>query len=589
MRLVFDIEADGLLDTLTKIHCIVIHDLDSKELFSFGPDKIDEAITMLEKADVVIGHNVIGYDIPAIKKVYPTFSIPPYVDTLICSRLIWSDIKENDFRFQRKSPDFPSRLIGKHSLESWGYRLRLLKGDYALSNDFSTWSPAMQEYCERDVAVTVKLFERIDEKKYSLEAIELEHKFAQIIANQEQIGFPFDEKKAQDLYARLVKKRLSIEESLQDKFKPIEHKTIFIPKVNNKTRGYVKGQATEKINIVAFNPNSRQHVAERLINKYGWKPKEFTPDGKPKVDDSILAELNYPEAKELSEYFLIQKRIAQLAEGNQGWLKVQKHGRVFHSVITNGTPSGRCRHHSVNISQVPSSSVPYGVECRSLFHAPTGYKLVGCDASGIELRCLGHYLQPFDSGAFIKELLSGDIHEANRTSLGLSDRSGAKRFIYCLIYGGGNARLGETIQKGAEEGKRLKAKFFKANPAFKRLREAVIEKAQSGFLKGLDGRLLPIRSTHSALNTLLQSAGSLIMKQATILLHEELDKTLTYAEDYAMVAHIHDEVQLLVKEQHAEEVGNKAVQSIRHTAEHFKFRCQLDGEYKIGNNWSETH
>ena len=223
------------------------------------------------------------------------------------------------------------------------------------------------------------------------------------------------------------------------------------------------------------------------------------------------------------------------------------------------------------------------------FIAPTGYKLVGCDASGIELRCLGHYLHPFDSGAFIKELLSGDIHEQNRKSLGLTNRSDSKRFIYCLIYGGGNARLGETIGKGAEEGKRFKEKFFKANPAFRRLKKQ-LQKAQTGFLKGLDGRLLPIRSTHSALNTLLQSAGSLIMKQATIILHEELDKQgLIYAEDYALVAHIHDEVQLLVKEQHAETVGLQAVQSIRHTAEHFKFRCKLDGEYKVGNNWSETH
>ena len=126
MRLVFDIETDGLLDDLTKIHSIVIHDLDNNKLHSFDPTGIDEAVNMLEKADVIIGHNVIGFDIPAIVKVYPQFSIPPYVDTLICSRLIWSDIKENDFKFKHKS-DFPLRLIGKHSLESWGYRLGLLK------------------------------------------------------------------------------------------------------------------------------------------------------------------------------------------------------------------------------------------------------------------------------------------------------------------------------------------------------------------------------------------------------------------------------------------------------------------------------
>ena len=590
MRLVFDIESNGLLDEMDKIWSIVIHNIDTKQTFSFDPSGIDDAVKMLQNADVIIGHNILGFDIPAIVKIFPRFNIPPYVDTLICSRLIWSDIKENDFKFQRKTTSFPSRLIGKHSLEAWGYRLHLLKGDYAQTNDFSSWSPELQLYCERDVAVTLKLYQKISEKNYSLQAMTLEHCFAQIIENQTQVGFPFDVEAAQRLYADLVKKRLSLEEKLQEDFPPKQNKTIFVPKVNNKSKGYVKGQAFEKVETVLFNPNSRHHIGERLLEKYNWKPKEFTANGQPKIDDSILAELDIPEAKTLGEYLLIQKRIAQLAEGNQGLLKVVKDDRIFHNCITNGTPSGRMRHFGINISQIPSVSVPYGREFRSLFIAPDGYKLVGCDASGIELRCLGHYLHPFDSGAFINELLRGDIHEKNRKDLGLEKRSDAKRWAYCLIYGGGDARLGETIGVSAQEGKKLKNKFFKANPAFKILRDRVQEKAKTGFLNGLDGRLLPVRAAHIALNLLLQSAASLIVKQATIFLHENLEKQgLTYGEDFVMVAHIHDEMQMLVKEQYAETLGGQAVQSIRNTTEHFKFRCPLEGEYKIGNNWSETH
>ena len=174
--------------------------------------------------------------------------------------------------------------------------------------------------------------------------------------------------------------------------------------------------------------------------------------------------------------------------------------------------------------------------------------------------------------------------------MGLENRSDSKRAIYCLIYGGGDARLGEAINGTAEDGKKLKNKFFRKNPAFKRLRDQVITKASSGYLKGLDGRLLPIRASYSALNTILQSSASLIMKQATIFLHKKLEeKGYVYGEDYYQVAHIHDEVQLIAKEKIADEIGQIAVQSIRHTTEHFKFRCPLEGAYKVGYNWSETH
>jgi DNA polymerase-1 len=203
---------------------------------------------------------------------------------------------------------------------------------------------------------------------------------------------------------------------------------------------------------------------------------------------------------------------------------------------------------------------------------------------------LGHILQPYDGGAFIKELLEGDIHTKNQKDMGLETRAQSKRAIYCLIYGGGDARLGEAVGGTAEDGKKLKKKFFKNNPAFKILREKVMAKAKTGFLKGIDGRLLPCRADYISLNLILQATASLIMKQATVFLHKALEeKGYVWGEDYYQVAHIHDEVQLIAKENIADEVGQIAVQSIRHTTEHFKFRCPLEGEYKVGNNWSQTH
>lgn len=589
MKYIFDVESNGFLETMDKIHCIVLYELESKKLLSFRPNEIDKAVSLLENADEIIGHNIVGFDIPAIQILYPNFKVPKHTDTLLISRLIWSDIKENDFKFAHNN-EMPKDCIGKHSLKSWGYRLKLLKGDFSDTNTFDEFTEEMLTYCERDVELTNSLYNKILSKNYSQQAIDLEHDFARVIHKQTVIGFPFDKVNAQKLYSKLAKRRLEIEEQLQKVFPPEVKKYIFIPKVNSKKYGYQKNIPIEKEEVTVFNPGSRQHIAERLIKKYQWKPKEYGLNGKPKVDETVLGELEFAEAKLLSEYLMLQKRIGQLAEGNQAWLKIEKNGRIFHNVITNGTPSSRCRHFNCNISQVPSATAVYGTDCRALFFAPSGYRLVGCDASGIELRCLGHILHPFDGGAFIKELLDGDIHTKNQKDMGLETRAQSKRAIYCLIYGGGDARLGEAVGGTAEDGKKLKNKFFKNNPAFKRLREKVIAKAKSGFLKGIDGRLLPCRADYISLNLILQATASLIMKQATVFLHKAIEeKGYVWGEDYYQVAHIHDEVQLIARENIADEIGQIAVQSIRHTTQHFKFRCPLEGEYKVGNNWSETH
>lgn len=591
MKYVFDIETNGLLDTLTKIHCIVLINIETEELLSFRPTEVDKAIKLLSEAKLICGHNIINFDLPAIKKLNPGFETKAkIVDTMICSRLIWSDIKNTDFQnYQRYG--FQSKMIGSHALKAWGLRLNLRKGDFGESNDWSTWSEDMQKYCERDVELNFKFYQIIEKKKYSQQALNLEHDFAKVIQLQQEHGFTFNREAANELLRTLIKRRIDLEQELQDAFPPWDKQLEdFIPARDNKTKGYTKGIPVQRHETITFNPNSRQHIANRLIEKYEWKPKDFTPDGKPQVDETVLSKLEYKEAKILSEYLLIQKRISQLAEGNSAWLKLEKQGKLHGSVITNGAVTGRCTHRSPNIAQVPRVGSPYGEDCRALFTVPEGFKLCGVDVSGLELRCLSHYLARYDNGEYANIVTEGDIHTYNQEAANLPSRNLAKTMIYALIYGAGDARMGEIINGSSKEGKQLKEKLFKQIPALSKLTRDVRDKvARTGVLKAIDGRLLNIRSSHSALNFLIQSCGSIIVKQATINLHEVLFYKYKYGKDFAMVAHVHDEMQLQVREDIAEDVGRLAVKAVKDTQKIFGLRCPLDAEYKIGSNWAETH
>ena len=586
MKIIFDIECDGFLSEATKIHSIVIKDIDTGQIFSYHGDTIGKGLYMLSGANLLVGHNILKFDLEVIKKLHPEYIIDGEVfDTLLVSRLIWTNRKELDFRLK----DLPLKLAGRHSLESWGYRLGLRKGEFAKENDFSEWSQKMQDYCELDVEVNFKLFQLMQKQNYSKQAIQLEHEFARCIIQQEAHGFHFDVASAKKLYTSLAKRRLELEKSLVSTF-PNWQKYVgtFIPKRDNKTQGYKKGVPIKRYKEISFNPNSRDHISDRLMNK-GWKPELYTPDGKPKVDESVLSTLPYPEAKILAEHFLVQKRIGQLAEGANAWLKLELNGKIYGQVITNGANTGRCTHQRPNVAQTPSSAVPYGKECRSLFTVPDGFSLVGADASGLELRCLAHYIGAFDEGHFTKQLLHGDIHTYNQKQIGLSTRDLAKRVIYGCIYGIGDTRLGAVVGKNTQEGKRIKQKLFEGLPALKQLRDNVIISVRNKkYLLGLDKRKLIPRSEHSSLNLLIQSCGALILKRATVILHNKL-KEKNYNDDVQMVAHIHDELQLQCKSSIADAVGKIARQSIIDAGVYFNLRCPLDAAYKIGNNWAETH
>lgn len=676
LKLISDVETNGLLDTLDRVHCAVLKDPDTGKAYGFADQPkyrpITDALEMMEKADELIFHNGIKFDIPALQKVYPRFKPKAKItDTLVISRLIWTDRATEDSRLAKQGK-LPGRLVGAHSLESWGYRLGIMKGEYgkdangnSLEGIWDHWNPEMQEYMMQDGEVTDAFYKLIQKQNYSQQAIDLEHEFCTIIAAMERHGIGFNVKAAQELYQILVKERLSLARELAEAFPPKVVETPFTPKRPNKKLGYTgrwveyfdedtqqkeryfKGDTFIKTKTVEFNPSSRQMIGNRL-KEMGWEPAEFTPSGEPKIDEKILSKLPYPQAQVLARHFLIEKRIGQIAEGDQAWLRLEKKGRIYASVNTNGTPTGRCTHSRPNITQVPKVGSAFGAECRSLFLASTSkFALVGVDLAGIELRCLAHYMARYDGGEYAKAVVEGreefgtDVHSVNAKALGLepkqiyivdgkrtTGRNLAKTFIYAFLYGAGDEKLGSILgvteeemtgfrQTKAKEWVRIRDRFLKAGrdgndvygiartikggiirdrfmktlPALGKLVEAVKKKAKAqGYLIGLDGRRIHVRSSHSALNSLLQCAGAVIAKQATVFAYQNIStRGYKWGSDWALVIHAHDELQNECREELADEIGQIIVASMQQCTDYFSFRVPIDGTAKAGKTWCDTH
>jgi len=549
MRIILDIETNTAHDI---IWCVVTRNIDNGEVKVWKNQ--DGLQKYLDSCTSIIMHNGINFDGPVLKKNWKiTMRKMKVCDTLVISRLF-----------------SPSIELG-HSLEAWGNRLGFQKTAFT---DFDGGlTEEMVSYCIQDTLVTQKLYEYLTKEMshdYSQESIKLEHEVAFIIAEQERNGFRFDEVKALQLLSVLKTKLDAI---------CVEMQRIFPPKVTSGRTHKTHGRPLPDI-VEDFNPGSRKQIAERLIEK-GWKPKKHTEKGSVIVDETTLEGLDFPEAKAIAEYLMLQKRIAQV----ESWIDaIKTDGRVHGQVITNGAVTGRMTHHSPNMAQVPNSGSPYGPECRELWTVEKGYKLVGIDASGLELRMLAHYMR---DDAYTNEVVSGDIHTANQKAAGLETRNQAKTFIYAFLYGAGAAKIGSVVGGSSKEGQALITRFLRNTPGLKSLREKVSRiYAQKAWLPGLDGRKLLVRAEHSALNTLLQGAGAIAMKQAVVILHKKLRKSKI---DFKMVVNCHDEWQIETTPESAELVGKLGVDSIREAGEHFNMRCPLTGEYRVGNNWKETH
>jgi DNA polymerase I len=614
LSLICDIETNGLLHELDRVHCIVLRDVTTGEVHSCadqdGYFPLQRALDLVSKADQLVGHNLINFDMRALKKVYPGLKLNPdcdIVDTLILSRVLWPELEPVD---DQKFAHIDKKYRGRHSLAAWGERLGVAKIKFKeeqkknpdVTNVWAEWSKSMQTYCEGDTLVSLKLHEYFLTQELDPRCHALEHEFAKVMALQEECGFPFNEKAAFALVNTLKARRAELDSKLQEVFPPIVEERI-----SPKTGRPLKSKVT------VFNPASRPQTADRLRELYPEITFEETEKGNPKVDDDVLEILGerYPEAKLLGEYQLLNKRLGQLADGKEAWLKhcrLYGDGRIHGQVVTNACISGRCSHRSPNMAQVPSVGHAFGAECRALFYAPDGWLLVGTDASGLELRALGAWLAHFDGGEYAKLVSteSFDIHTYNAKLFGIFDGDGdipkatrdlSKRLIYALLYGAGAKKVGSVIDISAAEqdqyeiGKRTIDTFYRNLPAIKKLKDKIDERITTkGYLIGIDGRHLQIRSRHSALNQLLQSTGAISVKKATTILYNDLSQAgLRWGIDYAFVAHVHDEIQALVKPEYIQAFKDMSIDSFRKSGEYFNLRCPFTGEAREGKNWMETH
>jgi DNA polymerase I-like protein with 3'-5' exonuclease and polymerase domains len=556
-KVIFDIETTMTAD---KIWCIVCKHNDT--YYQFREDNLHRFEEFIKQTEEVIGHNILGFDIPVVNKIfgYDLFANCKKTDTLVLSRLLNPMIE------------------GGHSLKNWGTKLGHNKIHF---EQFDFFTEEMLTYCRNDVELTERLYKFLSTKTKDFgQSIELEHKVAEIIQKQHDTGFKINVIDAYELQCKFQEDMNDLTTKVRQTFPPLKIETEFIPKSNNKARGYVKGVPFIKVKYKEFNLGSRQQIAERLM-LLGWKPKKKTDKGHVIVDEKVLSQIhNIPEAKLINRYLMLQKRIAQVSS----WIEaIKEDGRVHGKVITNGTITGRMSHQSPNMAQIPAVYSPYGKECRALWTVNKGNKLVGVDASGLELRMLAHYMNDKD---YIHEVVNGDIHTANQIAAGLESRDKAKTFIYAFIYGAGSAKIGSIIGGSTADGERAKEKFLRATPSLRSLREKVERVATRRYVTGLDQRRIIIRHPHAALNSLLQGAGAIVMKKALTLLEEYVKVKQIKA---FPVVNVHDEFQYEVKEEQAEQFGRVAVQSIIDAGKLLNIRCPLNGEYKVGNNWSETH
>tara|TARA_R110002074_G_scaffold394794_1_gene582465 strand:+ start:637 stop:2430 length:1794 start_codon:yes stop_codon:yes gene_type:complete len=587
-RWVFDLESNGLLDTIHTIWCIVCRNIDTGEVREYGPSDIKHALELLANADEIIGHNILDYDIPAIQIVHPGWTYKgKATDTLVLSRLIYGDLFNDDAERNFSHDRFPKKLWGSHSLKAWGMRIGDFKDDY--DGGWEAFSDVMLSYCVQDTKVTDTLYKKLMTTEPSQQSIDLEHRMASICKEIGSNGWTFDKSKATQLYALLAQKRHEIEDSLKDLFEPWTVEEDFYPKRDNKTLGYKAGELFVKSKTVYFNPGSRQHIEKCLKDKYKWKPKEYTPNGQAKIDETILSKLKYPEAKKLAEFFLLQKRIGMLAEGNGAWLKkVSPDGKLRHRLNSNGCVSSRASSSGPNLQQVPSAGSLYGKECRELFGVPDGWWLCGTDLSGIELRLLASYLEPYDGGEYAKQILEGDIHTFNQHATGLATRNLAKTWVYATLYGGGDSLIGAIAGGGAKKGKELKDNYDKAVPAFATLKKNLKTAFGRGYIKALDGRKLKVRSEHRCLSQLLQSAGAIVAKQWVMMTYDQIKHK--YGEDTVIVGWIHDEIQVACRTKEiAEDVGSIAGRMAEASGIALSVKIPIGSEYTVGRTWAETH
>ena len=551
--LLFDIEANALHDP-TVIHCIAIAEegyTDVPQLYS-GSLGVQEAVNRLVAADSICAHNGMMYDVPVIERLCGV-KLPYCHDTLIWSRFLYPDMYNH-----------PCGVRKPNSIDSWGKFFSLEKLPYG--GGWDEMSNEMGVYCIRDVDILMKIVAHLKPKTKPFKfALKLEHVVANRLYAQIRHGIGFDVESADQLLGVLVTEQAGIDD---------EFSVIFPP---------LPLQLKTKVKYIPFNPRSGNMFAARLKAKYDWKPTKFTEKHNIIMDATILATLPYPEARLMERRQLLKKRIEAITsylKAYEAWGDQRIHGWV-NSI---GAVSHRMSHSGPNLAQVPRVGSPYGEECRALFRPTAGRVMVGADLSGIELRLLSNRMWEYDGGEYAELVVNGDPHAFNQEAAELETRQLAKNGMYCMMYGGGDTKLGITVEKPGE-GKAVRDKWMKNVPALAKIIEHVkMMTKRYGYVVLLDGRHAPVRSPHMALNTQIQGDAAVLHKMAMVLGCSKLRDW-----DCDMLLNIHDEQQYESDPGIAEDVGKVLVECMTEAGKILKVRTPITGEYKIGYNWKETH
>ena len=565
-RIVFDIEANGLNELIinakgqvtpeaTEVHCLVTLNIDTNETNSYGPCEIERGVEELRNADLLIGHNILMYDVPLLQRLYGPINTECQ-DTLIISKLMY--------------PDKGQHPLGGNSLDCWGQHLDYPKTDY--QGGWEAFSEEMLKYCEQDVRLNARVYEAQAEFVSSYEkVVKLEHMVTKILAKQIDNGFGFDLNQGEKLLERLSNRKDKIESYFGE---------LFPPKVEIRYSEKTGKRLKDKVTI--FNPGSRKQIAERLQEKYSWVPP-VTEKGNPKVDEAVLKTLPYKEAEVLVKYFNDIKLMGQVSD----WIKRSEYsrdGRIHGGINPQGTVTGRMTASQPNLQQVSGDS-----RARSLFIPRSGWNQVGIDAKGLEARMLANRMYPYDGGSYGKIVTDGDIHSENQQLAGLPERDMAKTFFYGFLYGAGDAKIGKIVGQSSSAGKELKERFLRRLPALKKvIQKCKFQVNKSGTIELLDGRKVPCRSVHAALNVQLQGDGAVVMKLAQCILSMKI-KQRGLDDRAKFMATVHDEWQLEVHPDITDEVGRLGCISIQEAGERLDCKVKLEGDFKVGRNWAECH
>lgn len=764
-RLIFDAETDGLLHQVTVCHCVCVRDFDTGQKWTFRRNKREDTIhklfALLDDAEEIWGHNIVAYDIPMLELLFDWSPTARIRDTLVLARLLFPDQKDKDFRLF-EAGHLDGGNIGRHTLDSWGQRLGMYKGDYKAIKEqigldrgyakdseemrrwvWGTWTEELESYCENDVEVTTLLVAMIDKRESSPDSVYVQHRLADLMARQQENGFPFDKPRALILAGELSveQERLEAELAIEFPGRFIPAKRMETPPIGRNVKGgefpdfygaaeigfdtslpageairqrqdiidelvperrwhgypetkgraspnwkdtsrprYVEGAWFTPVKWQEFKATSRQQINDRLQD-LGWEPEDedYTEKGNVKINDVILRRIveRFPIAAKLADLLAIRKLMGQLADGKQAWIKVYNEttGCIHAYVNPCGAVTTRATHSFPNLAQVPAVrkktakksqlsqiTTPRGIirpnamfkggpvlvmvkgqrcddwhllpstysvddelvqkgkveagdereftvvilglrggwgyECRSLFTVWEGWKLVGSDLAGIELRCLAHEMAKYDGGAYGQVLLEGDIHAENQRLAGLETRDMAKTFIYAFLYGAGDEKIGKIVSplsspaQQAKIGKELKSKFLKGLPALNRVIRDVQRQASRKFLTGLDGRRLFVRSKHAALNTDLQGMGATIANWWLIIAEDMLyEAGLEYGwdKDFVWCAYVHDESQVACREGLEDLVEGIMIKAAAEAGKFLGFALPVEASAQSGDRWSDTH